>query len=151
MQGAAYKRRVRAAAARLKRVKVCFPGYLDAPAKKAHFALAQLFISPSIHESYGLTVAEAMQAGLPILASDHYGVREMLAEDCGRIVPYGRLAEAPRRLAEALSELLTDRERLSRMGNRARERALAMPFSRAADTVLETCREVLASPAPVKA
>ena len=103
-------------------------------------------MSPSVHESYGLTVAEAMQAGLPVLASDHYGVREMLDGDCGRVVAYERLSEAPRRLAGALAELLADRERLARMGRRARERAADMPFSRAADAVLDACREVLAEP-----
>lgn len=143
MQGEAYNRRVRAAAGRLKRTRVFFPGYLDAPAKQAHFALAHLFVSPSIHESYGLTVAEAMRAGLAVLASDHYGVREMLDEDCGRVVSYGRLAHAPQRLAEALSGLLRERGRLAGMGRCARERIAAMPFSRAADAVLATCQEVV--------
>ena len=75
MMGQAYGRKVRAAAAKLKQVKVIFPGYLDAAAKRAYFQLGNLFISPSIHESYGLNVVEAMHAGLPVLASDHYGRR----------------------------------------------------------------------------
>jgi glycosyltransferase involved in cell wall biosynthesis len=144
MRGAAYCRRVRAAAAALRRVRVFFPGYLDAAAKKAHFRLAQLFVSPSVHESYGLTLVEAMQAGLAVLASDHYGVREILDESCGLVVAYPSLAAAPRRLAEALEAAWGEDGRLAAMGRRARERAASMPFSRAADAVLAACREVLA-------
>jgi glycosyltransferase involved in cell wall biosynthesis len=143
MRGAAYFRRVRAAAAALRQVRAFFPGYLDAAAKKAHCRLAQLFVSPSVHESYGLNLVEAMQAGLAVLASDHYGVREILHESCGLVVPYPSLDEAPRRLAEALEPLLSDRGRLAAMGRAARERAATMPFSRAADAVLRACQEVL--------
>jgi glycosyltransferase involved in cell wall biosynthesis len=142
MQGAAYFRRVRALAAALRRVRVFFPGYLDAVAKKAHFRLAHLFISPSVHESYGLNIVEAMQAGLAVLASDHYGVREILDESCGLVVPYPSLAAAPRRLAEALQAACGSDGRLRDMGLCARKRAAAMPFSRAADAVLTECREV---------
>ena len=144
MQGAAYCRRVRAAAAALRQVRVFFPGYLDGAAKKAHFRLAHLFASPSVHESYGLNLVEAMQAGLAVLASDHYGVREILDESCGLVVPYPSLSEAPQRLAEALEPVLADGARLAGMGRAARERAAAMPFSRAADAVLRACQEVLA-------
>ncbi|MFA6004389.1 MAG: glycosyltransferase family 4 protein [Elusimicrobiota bacterium] len=147
MQGARYMRRVRAAAGKLKRVRVFFPGYLDAAAKKAHFPLAQLFISPSVHESYGLNVAEAMQAGLAVLASDHYGVREMLDEGCGRAVSYADLSAAPARLAEALAGLISERDKLLAMGRKSRERAEAMPFARAADAILAACRELWGRPA----
>jgi glycosyltransferase involved in cell wall biosynthesis len=144
MRGAAYFRRVRAAAAALRRARVFFPGYLDAAAKKAHFRLAQLFVSPSVHESYGLNLVEAMQAGVAVLASDHYGVREILDESCGLVVPYPSLAAAPRGLAEALEAAWAENGRLSGMGRCARERVAAMPFSRAADAILAACREVQA-------
>ncbi|MDD5657467.1 MAG: glycosyltransferase family 4 protein [Elusimicrobia bacterium] len=143
MQGSAYSRRIRAAAAGLRGVRVNFPGYLDERAKRAHLAISSLFVSPSVHESYGLTVVEAMQAGLPVLASDHYGVRDILDGGCGRVAPYASLSEAPDSLAQALSELVADPGRLAGMGRLARERAAGMPFSAAADAVLEECRRVL--------
>jgi glycosyltransferase involved in cell wall biosynthesis len=141
MQGAAYTRRVRAAAAGLRRVRVFFPGYLDAAAKKAHFRLARLFVSPSVHESYGLNIVEAMQAGLAVLASDHYGVHDILDESCGRVVPYPSLAEAPARLAQALESAWGENGRLEAMGRAAAARAAAMPFAKAADAVRLACEE----------
>jgi len=134
MRGASCAGKLRVLAGRLRRTRVIFPGYLAAESKRAHFRLADLFVSASIHESYGLTVVEAMQAGLPVLASDHYGVREALDESYGRIVRYdGRRPEQA--LAGALSELLHDPERLKRMGKLAREAAAGMDFARSAERV----------------
>lgn len=135
MMGQAYGRKVRAAAAKLKQVKVVFPGYLDATAKRAYFHLGSLFVSPSIHESYGLNVVEAMQAGLPVLASDHYGVRDTLPLDAGRLVHYPSPKKAPPLLATALLGMIADRAALKKMGEAARVAASAMPFSAAADAV----------------
>ncbi|MDX6770116.1 MAG: glycosyltransferase family 4 protein [Elusimicrobiota bacterium] len=135
MQGQAYMRKVRQAASRLKKVKVVFPGYLDGASKRAYFKLAHLFVSPSVHESYGLNVVEAMHAGLPVLASDHYGVRDTLPPDAGRLVHYPSPRKAPPLLAAALREMLSDRERLKKMGETGRRLAEAMPFSAAADAV----------------
>jgi glycosyltransferase involved in cell wall biosynthesis len=135
MMGQAYHRQVRAAAARLKQVKVVFPGYLDASAKRVHLQLPNLFVSPSVHESYGLNVVEAMHAGLPILSSDHYGVRDVLPADAGRLVHYPSPKKAPPLIAEALLGLMADVEGLKRMGKAARAAAEATPFASAADAV----------------
>src|SRR6185503_5675935 len=69
MMGQAYMRKVRSAAAKLRgRARAVFPGYVGSADKPAMFALAELFVSPSVHESYGLNVVEALRAGLPVLA-----------------------------------------------------------------------------------
>jgi|CXWL01.1.fsa_nt_gi glycosyltransferase involved in cell wall biosynthesis len=135
MMGQAYGRQVRQAAAKLKQVKVIFPGYLDGEAKRAYFRLGDLFISPSIHESYGLNVVEAMSAGLPVLASDHYGVRDTLPAAAGRLVHYPTPKKAPALLASALLEMISDRDKLKTMGKAASAAAAGMPFSAAAESV----------------
>ncbi len=144
MQGAAYLKKVRAAAARLKKVRVFFPGYLDDARKQAYYRLAQLFVSPSIHDSYGLNIVEAMQAGLPIMASDHYGVQDLLRETFGVKVRYPNLAAAPQLLAEALKSLLANRGRLAAMGREAARAAETMPFERAAQSVWAAAMELVA-------
>jgi glycosyltransferase involved in cell wall biosynthesis len=135
MMGQAYHKKIKAAAAKLKQVKVVFPGYLDAAAKRAYFRLPQLFVSPSIHESYGLNVVEAMWAGLPVLASDHSGARDVLPPEAGRMVHYPSPKKAPPLLADALFDLLSNRGKLEKMGKAARTAAEAMPFSSAAEAV----------------
>jgi glycosyltransferase involved in cell wall biosynthesis len=143
MQGAAYKRKISRAALTLRQARVYFPGYLGPEQKRSYFSLSQLFISASIHESYGLTIVEAMRAGLAVLASDHYGVRDFLCDHFGRMVRYPSLAQAPRSLADSLRELLSDPKKLEEMGRRAQQAASEMPFSRAAKKVLDAALELL--------
>ena len=95
-----------------------------------------------VHESYGLTLVEAMQGGLPVLASDHYGVEEILAPEYGRTVEYGRASKRAANLEAALRELLADDETLRRMGELAREAARKMAFSDSAARLLKAAREV---------
>ncbi|HVE13076.1 MAG TPA: glycosyltransferase family 4 protein [Elusimicrobiota bacterium] len=139
MRGAAYSRRVRAGAARLKRFRVVFPGYLAGLEKQSHLRLAELFVSPSLHESYGLTIVEALRAGLPVLASDHHGVEEILRPEYGRIVSYAGAGRAER-MAGALRELLGGGE-LAEMGRRAKAASEGMSFEDAARALRRAAEE----------
>ena len=67
-------------------------------------AEAHVFLLPSRYEGFGLAVAEAMAAGLPVVVSDVPGVREVAGADgeCGYLVDpasSGAIAERLRRLA----------------------------------------------------
>lgn len=141
MGGVAYARAVRRAAARLTRARVFFPGYLDGERKRAFLRAADLFVSPSRHESYGLTIAEALREGVPVLACGHYGVEELLAESYGRCLREDEPAEEG--LARGLRELLSDPARLRAMGARAREAAGSMGFERSADRLLAEALSIL--------
>ena len=55
------------------RNRVKFAGFLDERQKIAELKKADLFVSASLHEGFGLVFLEAMQAGLPIVASDAGG------------------------------------------------------------------------------
>ncbi len=143
MQGNAYARKVRRAARALKHVRVFFPGYLSPPEKKAYFNLATLFVSPSIHESYGLNIVEAMQAGRAILSSDHYGVKDILDPSFGRMVRYPSPAKAPPHLCAALKELLLNPGAMREMGLEAKTAAEGMPFATAAERVMRTALELI--------
>jgi len=143
MRGDAYMKRVRRAAAQLSRVRVFFPGYLAPPEKKAYFKMADLFVSPSVHESYGLTVVEAVRAGLPVLASDHHGVSEILRPEYGSVVSYREPMGRARALAEGLGSLLGDSARLEKMGRRARSAGEEMDFGGSAHRLLDAALGML--------
>jgi len=60
---------------------------------------ADIFISPSKHESYGLTIAEALAAECRVVSHHHYGAEgevvdcansEALANTLGKLVAKGR-------------------------------------------------------------
>ena len=57
--------------------KFIFPGFLKGEALKKIFALADVFVMPSVAEPFGLVPLEAMQRGVPAIISKQSGVAEM--------------------------------------------------------------------------
>lgn len=94
MQGQRYLRRLHDLASKLRRVKTFFPGHVTGERKRAFFGLADLYIFPSLHESYGLTLMEALEAGLPAVCLDHHGSREVMRPEFGIIAKRGELHKA---------------------------------------------------------
>jgi len=82
---------------------------------------ADLFLSASETESFGLSMLEAMACGVPCVSTDVGGVREVLG-DTGALVPMGQ----PERLAGAALKLLRDPELHARHAAASRERAVAL-------------------------
>lgn len=97
MQGQRHLRQLREAAARLRRVRVVFPGHVTGSRKAAFFRLATVYVFPSRHESYGLTLAEALSWGCRVVALDTAGAREVAGD---AVVSEEQLAGA---LARALA------------------------------------------------
>ncbi len=129
MGGAAYRQHLQGLADSLRHVRVEFPGHLSGQAKADAFANADLYVFPSISESYGLTLMEALSYGVPSIAFDHDGARAILQPDCGVLV------QSPAQLRTAIASLLQDTARRSAMSAAAREFAHCRPFARAAESV----------------
>ena len=87
---------------------------------------SDIYCQPNIEpDAFGISLIEAMAAGLPVVTSALGGAKEIVDETCGVLV-------APRdsaRLASELSALLDDRGRRERLGANgpARARALCDP------------------------
>ncbi len=81
-----------------------------------------LLVQPSLWEGFGLTLAEAMAVGTPVVASRVGGVPEAVADGVtGLLVPPGD-AQA---LASACASILGDRVRAAQMGRAGIDRARA--------------------------
>ena len=98
MQGAKFLKQLHLLARKLRRTKVVFPGYVTGERKRAFLALADLYVFPSRHESYGLTLLEALAAGVPVVCLDHHGARSVMREDFGALVEPGDLPNAIEKL-----------------------------------------------------
>jgi glycosyltransferase involved in cell wall biosynthesis len=134
MMGQRYLNQLRALAGGLKRIAVIFPGYVTGLRKHAFLELADLYVFPSKHESYGLTLLEALRAGLPAICLDHHGAREVMREEFGEIV-------APEKLLPALRGLLADQALRERKGAAARAYAATQDFSNTAARLADLLRK----------
>jgi glycosyltransferase involved in cell wall biosynthesis len=122
MQGQRHMARLRMLAAKLRHIRVIFPGHVTGPRKRAFFGLADLYVFPSRHESYGLTLMEAMACSLPSVCLDTHGARSVMRPEFGSIV-------ARNRLATTLIALLADAPSRDKMSAAARAFAERDRFS----------------------
>ncbi len=95
-----------------------------------YLASADVFVSPALgQESFGIVLVEAMAAGIPVVASDIAGYREVVRDGVdGVLVP----PNDPFALADAISKVLAEPELASSLAAAGRERANAFSW----DTVL---------------
>jgi glycosyltransferase involved in cell wall biosynthesis len=125
MRGRAYERKLRRLAGRLDGVRVVFAGHVTGATKQALLERADLFVSASRHESYGLTIAEAQAAGCRVLSHPHYGARGEVVDCADRWA-----------LAAALSRLIA--------AGRTRKAAPAPPGAQRVATAAERVAALLA-------
>jgi glycosyltransferase involved in cell wall biosynthesis len=84
-----------------------------------------VFLFPSLHDTGGLAVLEAMCAGLPAVCLDVAGPGALVREQCGVKVPLGSRGEVILGLAKAIKLYEGQRELLVEHGAKARELAIS--------------------------
>ena len=85
-----------------------------------YYTSCDVFCSPVMKASFGVTLLEAMAAGKPIVATENRGYRELLGPDEGFLVP----PNDPAAFARAIVKLLKDGELRKKMGASGRQKAL---------------------------
>lgn len=80
---------------------------------------ADIFVLPSISEGSPITILEALASGLPVVATDVGGIKEMVTPDEGLIVPPKDIGA----LKEAINRILQDNPLRNKMAQRAQLKA----------------------------
>ncbi len=120
-----------------------FTGVLTGEALWDAYAAQDVFAFSSISETQGLVLTEAMAAGVPVIALDAPGVREVVEDGMnGRLLPHSADAAA---LAEALTWIANlSSERRDALRQAARQTADNFSTARCLDRVLTLYENVLA-------
>lgn len=116
-------------------------GWVDDAEKVRRLGEAEVVCAPSLTaESFGIVLAEAMAAGVPVVASDLPGYRAVLQDGaCGRLVAPDR----PGPLAEALDEVLGDPLLRARLVAAGLEAAGRLSWSSVTDEILQAYEDAV--------
>lgn len=115
---------------------------------QALFRRADLFVFPTLADTFPLVVLEAMSHGVPVLASRVGGIPHQLDHACGQMVEPGNVRE----LREAISALAARPEGLRQMGQHAKARvALHFTWDKAARQAFAEYEQALKAPSHARA
>jgi glycosyltransferase involved in cell wall biosynthesis len=117
---------------------VRFPGWLSEREIEGLWALAEVFVFPSLYEGFGLPVLEAMSRGVPVACSNAASLPEVAGDAALLFDPHDE-----RQIADALSRLIDDRELRQRLRELGRSRVKQFSWERAARLTLESYSRAL--------
>jgi glycosyltransferase involved in cell wall biosynthesis len=116
---------------------VRWPGWIDQEELAGLYAMADALLLPSIFESCGLPVLEAMAAGTPVVTSDRYGTKE-LAEGAAVLVN----PESVESIAAGIRRVLDDAALRTELVAAGKSRSRDFTWRRCAQETLRVLEQV---------
>jgi len=113
---------------------IVFTGYLTGDDLARAYASADVFVFPSMTDTFGNAVLEALASGLPTIVSDKGGPPEIVRRQAAGLVVDAR---RPQALADAMLKLKTDKQLHADMVKRALATAQTSTWEHAVDLMLK--------------
>jgi glycosyltransferase involved in cell wall biosynthesis len=123
---------------------VAFESNVDSLRFAELYAMSEVAVVPSLYEGFSLPAAEAMSAGVPVVATTGGALPEVVGTDgaAGILVPPRDVGA----LATAIRDLLTDPDRREAMGRAGRARVLDMfTWAKTAERTVDVYRRAIES------
>lgn len=120
--------------------KVVFLGRIPKEKTSPYYQRAHLFVLPSLNEGMSNAMLEALSSGLPIVATDTGGAKELVEEGANGFVVKMKDASD---LAEKIRRFLDDSELGKKMGEKSREKALQMSWKNVAENYHQLYRQAI--------
>ena len=119
---------------------VKWTGWVDAETLAAFYQMAEALLMPSLFESFGLPIVEAMASGCPVVTSNCYGAREIAADAAVLVDPAS--VEA---IAEGLERLLEDGALRRQLIEKGYRRSSQFTWERCASQTLQVLEKTAAT------
>lgn len=116
-------------------------GWLDNRELPALYQSAEALLLPSLYESVGLPIIEAMACGCPVVTADRYGTKE-LGQGAAVLVNPDSVDD----IAVGIRRVLTDEALRARITEAGRERARDFTWERTAEETLRVLESLVAAP-----
>jgi len=116
---------------------VRWPGWIEQEELAGFYAMADALLLPSLFESCGLPVLEAMAAGTPVVTADRYGTHE-LAEGAAMLVN----PESVDSIADGIRRVMEDTQLRMRLIAAGEERSRPFEWRRTAEDTLAVLERV---------
>lgn len=116
--------------------------FVDLPTLLEFISMCDVYVTPYLNEAQMTsgTLAYSFGLGKPVVSTPYWHARELLADGCGVLVPFGDAAA----IGGEIADLLTDDARRQAMSRRAYAASRPMTWERTADrymTVFDKARQ----------
>jgi glycosyltransferase involved in cell wall biosynthesis len=108
-----------------------FPGFVDEEMLKAFYLNAKMLVFPSLYEGFGLPVLEAMNAGIPVIATKRGSLEEIGGDAALYVEP-----DDSEEISNAIHKMFMDGETTALLINKGKERAKQFSWEKSAKEVL---------------
>ncbi len=95
--------------------QITFTGFIFGEMKLAAYVDADVYVLPSIYETFPITVLEACACATPVIVTDRCQIADLVQDNLGFVVPYDK-----DRLRDAILNMLTDKELRTRFAEKGR-------------------------------
>jgi len=118
---------------------VIFTGYISTQEKYNLLSLSDVFILPSISDTFPIAVLEAMGCSLPVIITDHVGVSDYIYDnDCGYIIS----THSSNQISKYVLTLLQNNDLLKMQSQNARQLAMKLNYDNIGRKIMAQYRNV---------
>jgi glycosyltransferase involved in cell wall biosynthesis len=121
----------------VKQDKIIFTGFIDIKELVSLYNAADVFAFPSLHESFGMPILEAMACGCPVLTSNVCSMPEVAGDAAYLVDPY-----STDEITDALYTIVTDDNLKAHLKKKGLERVQQFSWKKSAEEHINVYKEV---------
>ncbi len=106
------------------------------------YKIADAFVFPTLIETFGIVIIEAMSAGLPVIVTDVPGCKDIVRKDLDGMVVPEKNDDA---FSDAMHLLMSDKIVFEKYSNQSKKRALEYDWDNVIDKYCELYRELIST------